>query len=137
MGNDKDQGFVVKDKRRLFQEESAKESQPKKKEEAESAADKEKEDQAAQKFAECGPLPEATFTGFILSLSSSAFFHLGDLPNPATGKTEKDLNLAKHTIDLLSLIKEKTRGNLTDEEDKLMDHLLYDLRMRYIKEAQC
>jgi hypothetical protein len=68
-------------------------------------------------------------------LGSSAFIHLGTLPNPDTGEINKSLPLAKQTIDLLGLLREKTRGNLTPEEEDMFDHLLYDLRMQYIKEA--
>ena len=66
----------------------------------------------------------------VFSLSSSAFINLGAIPDPDTGKVEKNLPLAKQTIDLLGLLREKTRNNLTPEEEKLFDHLLYDLRMR-------
>jgi len=79
------------------------------------------------------PLPEITFSSFLISLSSSALINLGELPDPVTGETKKDLPLAKQTIDLLGLLREKTRNNLREDEEKLFDHLLYDLRMRYIK----
>ncbi|MBI4643362.1 MAG: DUF1844 domain-containing protein [Deltaproteobacteria bacterium] len=81
------------------------------------------------------PLPEITFSSFLFSLSTAAFVNLGAVPDPATGGTEKNLPLAKQTIDLLGLLREKTRNNLSREEEDLFDHLLYDLRMRYIKEA--
>jgi hypothetical protein len=80
-------------------------------------------------------LPEINFSAFIISLSSSAFINLGDIPDPSTGKTVKNLPLAKQTIDLMGLLREKTRNNLAEDEEKLFDHLLYELRMRYIKEA--
>ena len=82
------------------------------------------------------PLPEITFPSFLVSLSSSAFISLGLMPDPQTGKQEKNLPLAKQTIDLLGVLQEKTRHNLTAEEENLFDHLLYDLRMAYIKEAR-
>jgi hypothetical protein len=98
--------------------------------------------QAAQEYQEAAkeaahevPLPEITFASFIISLSSSAFIHLGDIPDPATGEVKKNVSMAKQTIDLLGLLREKTRNNLLEEEEKLFDHLLYDLRMRYVKEA--
>ncbi len=80
-----------------------------------------------------GPLPAVTFATFVFSLSSSALFHLGDIPDPQTNKPEVDLGMAKQTIDLLGLLKEKTKGNLDDEEQRLLDGILYDLRMRYVK----
>ena len=80
-------------------------------------------------------LPEITFPSFLVSLSSSAFISLGQIPDPNTGKTEKNLPLAKQTIDLLGVLREKTRNNLRPEEENLFDHLLYDLRMAYIREV--
>jgi hypothetical protein len=77
-------------------------------------------------------LPAVDFHTFILSLGSSALLHLGELEHPDGGEVEKDLPLAKHTIDILSMLQDKTRGNLTDAEDKLIDSLLYDLRLRYV-----
>jgi hypothetical protein len=76
------------------------------------------------------------FSSFIFSLSTSALFHLGEVPDPVTQKREKDLPLAKQTIDILGMLKEKTRGNLTSEEGKLLENLLADLRWRYIREAK-
>jgi hypothetical protein len=74
------------------------------------------------------------FNTFILSVSSAAFMGLGLVPSP-DGKKEKNLSLARHNIDLLELIKDKTKGNLTAEEQKLLDQVLYETRMRFI-EAQ-
>ena len=82
------------------------------------------------------PLPQITFPTFLLSLSTSALMHLGLIPNPASGQVEKDLALAKQTIDLLSLLKQKTQGNLDPEETQLLDSILYDLRMQYVEDRQ-
>ncbi len=81
------------------------------------------------------PLPPMDFTTFCLSLASSAMIHLGHAPSPDTGAAEKSLPLAKQTIDILVLLEEKTRGNLTAEEGKLLSTLLYDLRMRFVQES--
>jgi hypothetical protein len=78
-------------------------------------------------------LPPADFSTFILSLGSSALIHLGDVEPPGGEGQRRDLPMAKHTIDLLSLLREKTRSNLTPEEDKLLESLLYDLRLRYVE----
>ena len=77
--------------------------------------------------------PPADFANFILSFSASALMHLGDLKNPATDKMEKDPLMAKHTIDILAMLKEKTKGNLKDDESKLIENVLHDLRIRYVK----
>jgi hypothetical protein len=81
-------------------------------------------------------LPPVDFTTFTLSLGSSALMHLGEVERPQSGKVEKDLALAKHTIDLLSMIQEKTKGNLTAQEAQLLESLLFDLRLRYVSVAK-
>ena len=82
------------------------------------------------------PLPEIDFSAFIFSLSTSALFHLGEVPDPVTKERSKDLPLAKQTIDILGMLKEKTRGNLAPAEEKLMENILTDLRWRYIREVK-
>jgi hypothetical protein len=79
-------------------------------------------------------LPAIDFSTFILSLSSSALYHMGLFADPESGeRAEPNLPVARQTIDTLELLREKTRGNLTDEESKLFDSLLYDLRMRFVE----
>ena len=77
-------------------------------------------------------LPAMDFATFVLSLGSSAFVHLGELPSPEGDPTAKNLLLAKQSIDILSMLQEKTRGNLDEAEDKLLTGLLYDLRIKYV-----
>ncbi len=73
------------------------------------------------------------FYTFVLSLASSAFVHLGDAPNPETGTAGKpDLALAKETIDIIAMLEEKTKGNVTEMEAKLLSGVLYDLRVKYV-----
>ncbi len=74
------------------------------------------------------------FSTFVFSLGSAALINLGIAPNPLNNKSEKNLEEAKQNIDLLAILKEKTKGNLTPDEEKLMDNLLHSLRMHYIKE---
>jgi hypothetical protein len=81
-------------------------------------------------------LPEIDFSSFIFSLSTSALFHLGEVPDPVTQQREKNLLLAKQTIDILGMLREKTKGNLTADEEKVMDHLLADLRLRFVRESK-
>ncbi len=80
-------------------------------------------------------LPPVDFHTFIISLGSSALLHLGEIERPEGGAT-KDLVMAKHTIDLLEMLHGKTKGNLTSNEEKLLESLLYDLRLRYIEAAK-
>jgi hypothetical protein len=79
-------------------------------------------------------LPDVDFSTFIFSLSTSVMVHLGETPHP-DGTRRKDLVLAKQTIDILGMLKEKTEGNLNEEESKLLNELLYDLRLRYVASA--
>jgi len=81
-------------------------------------------------------LPEVTFSAFIMSLNTSALYHLGEIADPATGKKERDLTLAKHAIDTLKLLQEKTLGNLTAEEKGLLEDILFDLKLRFVKVKQ-
>ncbi len=78
-------------------------------------------------------LPRVDFATFVLSLSHSALMHLGEAPNPETGSVEKNLPLARQTIDLIAMLEEKTRGNLTGDEERLIGQILFDLRMRYVE----
>jgi hypothetical protein len=73
------------------------------------------------------------FHTFLLSLGSSALLHLGELERPGAAGPETDLTMAKHTIDILAMLQDKTRGNLTPEETKLLEGLLFDLRLRYVE----
>jgi hypothetical protein len=85
---------------------------------------------------EKAPLPSPDFSFFCYSMGSQAMMHLGLAPNPMTGETEPDLTQAKYTIDLLEMLKEKTEGNLTEDEGKNLMSLLFDLRMRYVERSR-
>ena len=78
-------------------------------------------------------MPEVSFVSFVLSLNTTALFHLGELAHPETGQKVVDLELAKHTIDTLSMLAEKTMGNLDGQENELVTKVLYELKMRFIK----
>lgn len=82
------------------------------------------------------PLPEINFTSLILSLSTSALIQLGEIEDPFTQKQSKNLPIAKQTIDLIGMLREKTKGNLTSEEEKFVEQVLFDLRMRYVKATE-
>lgn len=137
-----DIGFKVTDKRHF----SAKEPEDKdKKDEKVVAEGKEKGIKEDNKKEEEGkkeekqeqiPMPKMNFSTFIFSLNSSVLFHLGEIPDPATNEREKNLPIAKQTIDIIGMLKEKTKGNLINDEEMLIDHILYDLRMRYVEEMK-
>ena len=121
---EKEKGFVVKD-RRVFSQAPEESEQEPMQEEAREKREPEQETRTQ--------LPEITFSTFVLSLSSSVLFHLGEIPDPSTGAKTADLPLAKQTIDILGMLEEKTKGNLTTDEKNLLSNILYDLRMRYIQ----
>lgn len=73
------------------------------------------------------------FSTFVVGLASTALVHLGETPHPETGQPLKDMVMAKQTLDLLGLLRTKTEGNLTPEEQKLFDELLADLRIRFVE----
>ena len=80
-----------------------------------------------------GPLPEITFSGFILGLSTQALMYLGEIPNPQDKQPHQDLPAAQQMIDVLGMLKEKTAGNLEKSEEQLLDNILFDLRMKYVE----
>jgi len=151
--NNGEKGFVIKD-RRLFDEEGKVREEEAQKKEAQKEAHKEKkpseskpepkaetESQQARKEqkAEAGrekqyQVPEMNFHNFVLSLYTSVIFSLGEVPDPVSGEKKKDLQAAKQTIDLLGMIQEKTRGNLDASEKDLLEGVLSEARMRYVKE---
>jgi len=88
---------------------------------------------SGSKADESEKLPAIDFSTFVLSLSHSALVHLGDAPSPDGQPEERDLSLARQTIDLLAILQEKTRNNLTGEEERLLDQALYDLRVRFVE----
>ncbi len=96
---------------------------------------------AAGEGAEAGPsrpreLPPADFATLVSTLVTQIFLALGGLEDPKTKKRYVDLALARHHIDTLVVLEEKTRGNLTDDEKKLLDKALYETRMQYVQLAQ-
>lgn len=81
-------------------------------------------------------MPEVTFSAFVMSLNTSVLFHLGEIADPATGKKLVDLDLARHGIDTLTLIEQKTKGNLSTDESEMLKNILYDLKIRFVKVAK-
>lgn len=79
---------------------------------------------------------EITLSTFLMSLSTQALMCLGEIPNPMSGKPEPDLLAVRELIDIISLLQEKTRGNLDAAEARLFEKILYDLRMRFVEKAR-
>ena len=96
----------------------------------------ENDERTGEKPAE-GTLPAIDFSTFILSLSTSALFHLGLIPDTQSGKPgERNLPLARQTIDILEILEAKTRGNLDAEEARLRESLLFEIRMRFVEASR-
>ncbi len=127
MTESEDKGFVFKDRRKLSQEDEEPVKEEKPREEPVQTQEEKTDDQAYP------PLPEVNFSTFIISLSTEVLFHLGEIAHPGTGERQKNLPLAKHAIDTLAMLQEKSKGNLNEEEQKLLESMLYDLRMCFIR----
>ena len=125
MSDTEGEGFTIKDKRSSSQsDEETKASEESQKKEQ--TAKEEPPSQAeSQNF-------ELNFSTFVLSLTSSAFYHLGDIPDPMTGQKQENLPAVKQTIDILIMLQEKTKNNLDVEEAKLMEQLIYELQVKYV-----
>ena len=127
------EGFTIKDKDLSAQDEKINRAGQ---QTADSAGAKSASNDTKSSGQSASQLPDINFASFIISLSSSALYLLGDIPDSETNKTQRNLTLAKQTIDILGLLKEKTVGNLTREESQMLESLLYDLRMRYVDELK-
>ena len=134
-------GFKVSDKRRFTEEGEAREDSA---EQAESTSqayvDPTKEtfpdpsENANREVKENHEeLPSINFSTFIMSFSTQALMHLGEINNPVTGKAEKDVAVAKQTIDIIAMLSEKSAGNLDETEEQLVREVLYNLRMSYVE----
>ena len=131
--NEKDKvegvGFVIKDKR----------SSQISEDDASFLDDQEAKDSQEQKTPGDGEQTESfqvDFSTFIMSLTSSAFYHLGDMPDPTTGKKEVNLPAVQQTIDMLIMLREKTKGNLKEDENKLLEQLIYELQVKYVDKTK-
>lgn len=127
-------GFTIQDRRRFSPDTG--EAREKVSEETEGtsrAAEQSAESAGRSEAVEQEPLPEINFSTFVISLSTQALMHLGEIGNPISGKVETDVPVAKQMIDILAMLKDKTRGNLDPNEDRLMEDILFDLRMKYVE----
>src|SRR3972149_9939452 len=127
-----DEQFTIRDKRRFT--EGGDESSVQKEQETQQAGPAELAEAGTEEQPHTIPA-EINFAAFIFSLGRSAFIHLGEEPDPVSGVKKVSLQLAKETIDIISILEEKTKGNLTQDEGQLIKNLLYALRMRYVELA--
>jgi len=138
---EEDKGFVIKDRRR-FAEDAETDRQAPEEKAAEAGEQKTRKpvepgpEESQEEYGfEHGPFPEVSMATFIFSLSSSALVHLGEIPEPETNRAHMDLAMAKQIIDTLGMLEDKTKGNLDQDEERLMKSVLYDLRMRYVQKS--
>lgn len=128
MTDEKDEvGFRIVDKRTSAKPEE--EIKTEKSHEEKVEEKKEAEQDVGKKTYE---LSQPDFATLILMLSSTALIHLGEAPDPASGKASKNIEEARYIIDIISMLKDKTEGNRTEGESKLIENMLYDLRMRFV-----
>lgn len=137
----KEKGFVFVDKRKSHEDEAqeaekAQEAVPESEFTRGEAGRSQEKDPAPPSSAKEQAMPEIDFNSFILSFSSSAMMNMGVIPNPMTREIEKDLPMAKQTIDILAMLEKKTQGNRTSEEDRFLSAILYDLRMKFVEESK-
>lgn len=78
-------------------------------------------------------MPEVTFSAFVMSLNTSVLYHLGEIKDPQTGKTEVNFDLARHAIDTLVMLEQKTQGNLSHDEQEMLKNIVYDVKLRFVK----
>jgi hypothetical protein len=141
MDQEKESTFKVTDKRSAFKEESSEAESNKKSdtastpEESQKKADTENQPRQEQTShaGDSPPLPEANFMTLIMSLFTHVQFSLGLIPDPMTQQTQKDLSQAKYNIDMLAVLQEKTKNNLTKEEEQALEQILYEVRMAYVQ----
>lgn len=127
-------GFKVEDRRRFSSETGAPRETVGPVEATHGPDEKKPFEESGEKTAPASEgLPEISFSAFVISLSTQALMHLGEIANPLSGKMEPDMPVAKQLIDIIGVLREKTRGNLDSGEEKLMEDVLFDLRMKYVE----
>lgn len=127
-------GFTVQDRRR-FSPESGVARETSEEPKASTPSDRNEGASGSQSDTQTRhePLPEINFSTFVISLSTQALMHLGEMASPLSGKLEADIPVAGQMIDILGMLQEKTRGNLNAGEERLMGDILFDLRMKYVE----
>jgi len=133
VGKDEGKSFKVEDRRRFSESGEEREAATSADKEEGPAPDAGSQGDRPPESRESGAVPEINFSTFVISLSTQVLVHLGEVPNPVSGKAERDLSVAKQMIDILGILREKTKGNLDQGEDKLLEDALYDLRIRYVE----
>jgi hypothetical protein len=138
--SERNEGFKVSDKRRFTtegevrQEGETEAEEPARDETAEEEPERQREAPGEESGDE-ESRPQVDFSGLVLSLGNTALFQLGFVQGPE-GKADKDLVGARQTIDIIALLEEKTKGNLTDQESKILTETLFQLRMAFVEASK-
>ncbi|MBN1568854.1 MAG: DUF1844 domain-containing protein [Acidobacteria bacterium] len=127
-----EQGFRITDKRGFREDGEVRAPEAAGKEEEPSASESSFAAENASSGKEAPPGTPIDFPSYLLSYYTQGLVLLGEVPNPYTNKKEEDVDAARHTIDILSMLEQKTRGNLTKEEQQLLESVLYELRMKFM-----
>ena len=135
-GENKEKEFVIRDRRMSSSETGGDSSQPGAKQPEQGPSNTEHATAGSTEQGRTGPYPELDFSSFILSLAATAQVGLGNIPNPQTNEPAQNLLVAKQMIDMLGMLKDKTKGNLTDDEQGLLDSVLFNLRMQYVRTSE-
>lgn len=139
---EQEQGFTVKDRRSFNEDGSTREEAPEPQAAPQTAQADEGGHPAEPEGAAQGQrppihdLPPVEFSGLIISLAHAAMMHLGHIPDPATGQPRPEPALARHTIDTIGMLKDKTQGNLTQDEQRLIEGTLTELRLAYVQSVR-
>jgi Domain of unknown function (DUF1844) len=141
MGDEEDKkegkGFTVQDRRRFSPETGeARDDTSEKSETAQGDTPGSQTDGARAEPKADEPLPEINFSTFIISLSTQALMHLGEIADPLSGQVRKDIPVAKQMIDIIGMLTDKTKGNLNSGEQRLTEDILFDLRMKYVESVK-
>jgi len=128
------EGFTVKDKRAFREDGGLREDAPREETPKKSASEPFEvlNDGKASQEAPPGTGARIDFPSYILSYYTQGLVLLGEVPNPYTNNQEEDIEGARHTVDILSMLEQKTKGNLSKEEEQLLEGVLYELRMKYM-----
>jgi hypothetical protein len=127
-----EQGFRVTDKRSFADESETSTAESSHKAEEKSTNEQASVNEEKTSGSEAPPRPSIDFPSYILSYYTQGLVLLGEIPNPYTHKKEEDVDSARHTIEILSMLEQKTKGNLSNAEQQLLENVLYELRMKFM-----
>ena len=133
--SEEQEDFKVTDKRSFQEDGEERTPDVREKEDEKTQAQPSTEEKGETSEQEKPPLPPIDFPSYVLSYYTQGLVLLGEVPNPYSGKKEEDVDAAKHIVDILTLLKEKTKGNLSEDEDKLLENVLYELRMKFMAKS--